>query len=566
MTGHHQNIELIVSSAIEPAVAFDINSYDVALINDIAIRFFELQPGQSYSLREFCSRADKFNEKSAIDLINKLIPGEPVLVDWPVRLGKIRWLSAFVQLVKDDGGEWAVIIFRDNTQAKESSQKLDNMVAYREMLDKLLAYNANVNVDEIPQIIDQSLMMVGNYFECDRSYVFEYSQDLKFKSNINEWCAPTVQPYIDELQNIPINSFPYLKERLLNMELVCLDDIFDLPKDAIEEREEFAKEGIQSILMIPFSEGDVPIGFVGLDHVHMQKHWTKSEVSNLKLLARTFANLILRVRNEQQIIDNRNMYQTLLEAANDSIGIFKNGICIDTNAKAAKEMHSDASQIIGKSVVELSATIQPDGKSPTYSKVYVSEAEKGFPQIFEWRLRRLDGTEFDAEISLNSIKRGDERLVIGIFRDMSDHKKKVSSLINSQRVLKKEIDTMLHPLNDSSELTLLNVFELDQLQKMQDAFAFATGISSLITDADGKPITNTSFSNNICQGHFEFSPTGTLREQEPKRRNKTTQRGVLPIMAYTGRLRPKGLPFSGFRYVYKRVGKSIIYVFKRVFN
>ena len=25
-------------------------------------------------------------------------------------------------------------------------------------------------------------------------------------------------------------------------------------------------------------------------------------------------------------------------------------------------------------------------------------------------------------------------------------------------------------------------------------------------------------------------------------------RGVLPIMAYTGRLRPKGVPFSGFKY------------------
>jgi len=24
---------------------------------------------------------------------------------------------------------------------------------------------------------------------------------------------------------------------------------------------------------------------------------------------------------------------------------------------------------------------------------------------------------------------------------------------------------------------------------------------------------------------------------------------VLPIMAYTGRLRPKGVPFSGFRYI-----------------
>ena len=30
-------------------------------------------------------------------------------------------------------------------------------------------------------------------------------------------------------------------------------------------------------------------------------------------------------------------------------------------------------------------------------------------------------------------------------------------------------------------------------------------------------------------------------------REKT--RGVLPILAFTGRLRPKGVPFSGFRYI-----------------
>ena len=38
---------------------------------------------------------------------------------------------------------------------------------------------------------------------------------------------------------------------------------------------------------------------------------------------------------------------------------------------------------------------------------------------------------------------------------------------------------------------------------------------------------------------------------------------VLPIMAYTGRLRPKGVPFSGFRYM-KRVGISQVEIYKRV--
>ena len=50
------------------------------------------------------------------------------------------------------------------------------------------------------------------------------------------------------------------------------------------------------------------------------------------------------------------------------------------------------------------------------------------------------------------------------------------------------------------------------------------------------------------------------------------QGAVLPIMAYTGRLRPKGVPFPGFRYikgqgfyteVYERVGESVIWVCKR---
>ena len=49
--------------------------------------------------------------------------------------------------------------------------------------------------------------------------------------------------------------------------------------------------------------------------------------------------------------------------------------------------------------------------------------------------------------------------------------------------------------------------------------------------------------------------------------------GVIPMVAYTGRLRPEGVSSSGFRYmkgsgtllvaVYKRVGKSVVLVCKR---
>jgi PAS domain S-box-containing protein len=491
-------IEMIVKTALEPMAVFEKPDFDMFSCNKKALDLFGLDASQNYSLRDFCSRADKFNEKAAVELFQKLKLNQPIVSDWPVRLGSIKWLSAYVQLLHSNDKEYVVVVFRDNTLPKESLLKLDNMIAYREMLDQLLAYNTNVNVDEIPKIIDQSLQMVGNYFNCDRSYVFEYSNDLKFKSNINEWCAPGIEPYIDQLQNLPINAFPYLKQKLLKLELVCLDDINDLPVDAYEEREEFAKEGIQSILLIPFSEGEKPIGFVGLDHVHMQKHWTKSEVSNLKLLARTFANFLVRIRSEKQIEAHRHMYKTLFQSANEGILIYKNGVCIDGNRKALNEIGCEVQRLKGKSMVEISAVSQQDGKSPTYANVYFNEVEKGFPQSFEWRLRRFDGTEFDAKISLNSFMQGEDSMVIAIFRDVSEYKQTVNALINYQRQLKKEIDTIVRPVDDVSKLALLNVFELDQLQKMQDAFSFATGISSLITDIEGRPITKVSFSNKVC--------------------------------------------------------------------
>ena len=36
--------------------------------------------------------------------------------------------------------------------------------------------------------------------------------------------------------------------------------------------------------------------------------------------------------------------------------------------------------------------------------------------------------------------------------------------------------------------------------------------------------------------------------------------GVLPIMAYTGRLHPKGVPFSGFRYIEEKGFHKLKYI------
>ena len=54
---------------------------------------------------------------------------------------------------------------------------------------------------------------------------------------------------------------------------------------------------------------------------------------------------------------------------------------------------------------------------------------------------------------------------------------------------------------------------------------------------------------------FSSSMWGQVRQPRLKLQRKMPEevcgdpRGVLPIMDYTGRLRPKGVPFSGWRYI-----------------
>ena len=50
-----------------------------------------------------------------------------------------------------------------------------------------------------------------------------------------------------------------------------------------------------------------------------------------------------------------------------------------------------------------------------------------------------------------------------------------------------------------SQLTLADLFDIDELQRIQDAFSAATGVASIITGPDGRPITRPSNFCHLCQ-------------------------------------------------------------------
>lgn len=77
-----------------------------------------------------------------------------------------------------------------------------------------------------------------------------------------------------------------------------------------------------------------------------------------------------------------------------------------------------------------------------------------------------------------------------------------------QAILQKQLAVLTQPLNDAVGIQFSDLFNIDELQHIQDAFAEATGVASIITTPDGIPITRPSNFCRLCSEIIRTSEKG----------------------------------------------------------
>jgi PAS domain S-box-containing protein len=69
----------------------------------------------------------------------------------------------------------------------------------------------------------------------------------------------------------------------------------------------------------------------------------------------------------------------------------------------------------------------------------------------------------------------------------------------AEEVLKKRLATLTMPRDDAKPIIFEDLFNLEDIQRLQDEFASATGVASIITHTDGTPITRPSHFCRLCK-------------------------------------------------------------------
>lgn len=122
---------------------------------------------------------------------------------------------------------------------------------------------------------------------------------------------------------------------------------------------------------------------------------------------------------------------------------------------------------------------------------------------FTNRYRAKDGSYRWIEWS----SRPQGRLIYAAARDITDRKKLEQSL--EKRMLE-----LTRPLEAEIDINFEELINLEDIQKLQDEFSDATGVASLITAIDGKPITKTSNFTRLCQDVIRKTAKGSANCQK----------------------------------------------------
>ncbi|WP_231659026.1 MULTISPECIES: sensor domain-containing diguanylate cyclase [Pseudoalteromonas] len=216
----------------------------------------------------------------------------------------------------------------------EVQHEPDNQADFDEVIAKISAQLIDIQTENLDQQIESALEAIGTFCHADRSYLFQFSNDGKEMSNTHEWVNNNINPFKDELQNIPQNSLPYFFKTMNEKHVFNVPNVSLLPVQAAAEREEFESEGIKSVLCIGLRSDNTLFGFIGCDCVSKAHNWTNTDLIRIKLVGEIIANALKNVVYKQRLEQTQHQLlianqELKLQANIDSLTGIANRRCFD---------------------------------------------------------------------------------------------------------------------------------------------------------------------------------------------------------------------------------------------
>lgn len=207
----------------------------------------------------------------------------------------------------------------DITENKILEESIKKQSAFQNLLLKIASTYINIHLDEVDEIIQQSLGEMAEFVGADRAYIFNYDFQNLTSSNLYEWCADNISSEIDNLQQISMDNIPFWVNKHLRGQPLHIPDVQKLPDDGPNGiRSILEPQHIKSLITIPMISGDDLLGFVGFDFVQNTYTIPEREITLLTL----FANMLVNIQERNNKELKLNSFLSITQNQNEKLKHF----------------------------------------------------------------------------------------------------------------------------------------------------------------------------------------------------------------------------------------------------
>jgi DNA-binding CsgD family transcriptional regulator len=186
----------------------------------------------------------------------------------------------------------------DITEQLADTLALSHRLKIEERLGKIAANLIQTPTDEIGESIDHVLKEIGEWIQADRCYLFYIDNNAHCMSNTHEWCAEGISTQRDFLQNLPLQMFPWVIQKLQSNTVINVPNVQNMTDEAAAERTILQMQDILSVLLVPVIADETLIGFVGFDGVVDHRIWTEADIVVLQLVADLIGSALQRLEHD----------------------------------------------------------------------------------------------------------------------------------------------------------------------------------------------------------------------------------------------------------------------------
>lgn len=240
-----------------------------------------------------------------------------------------------------------VIIY--NFAAKEVLN-MDNFV----ILQQIVAIDRAQNRFELRASIQTLLRIIGSYTSSERVYIFDRDETTGVFRNSYEWCAESVEPWIDNLQSVAPSDMPYWLKAFERGDSVIIDNVEDVKNTMPSEYNLLTMQNIHAEISFPIFFKNHLKGFIGMDNPVMNEQ-SESFITLLGVVGGHLGNVretlrmteLLEQRNrslEISLSDLEREKKFLSVLSTDYISVY----CVDLELDTIEPLKIDASANVTK--------------------------------------------------------------------------------------------------------------------------------------------------------------------------------------------------------------------------